>query len=217
MNFYVVTEGTVEATVYKSWIPSMNPALSYVETPAQLVTDNFTIVSGRGYPFFMGVIKNAIAQIQSSPLDARLIICVDSEDATYQQKYDEVADHVAKHQVGALDCRIVIQHFCFEAWALGNRRTPRKISRNEDLIEYRAHYDVLHLDPEGLPPIYDLNRAQFAEVYLRRIINDRSARLSYSKHNPAVDADPTYFQELTRRFGESGHISSFERFEMAFN
>jgi hypothetical protein len=217
MNFYVVTEGAVEARVYRKWIPLIDPTLTFVRTPAELLQNNFTIISGGGYPFFMGVIKNAIAQIQTAPLNARLVICVDSEEATYQQKYHEIAAHVAAHQTGPLDSKIVVQHFCFEAWALGNMRLPRKVTRNAELLEYRAHYDVLALDPEGLTPIYDLNRAQFTEVYLRRIVNDRNSRLSYSKHNPAVVEDPTYFHELKRRLTDTGHIDSFQHFEVAFS
>jgi hypothetical protein len=217
MNFYVVTEGAVEARVYKKWIPLIDASLTFVRTPAELLHNNFTIISGGGYPFFMGVIKNAISQIEATPLNARLVICVDSEDATYQQKYQEISTHVAANKVGPLDSRIVVQHFCFEAWALGNQRIPRRTSRNSELLEYRAHYDVLDLDPEGLTPIHDLNRAQFAEVYLRRIVNDRNPRLSYSKHNPAVVEDSTYFQELKRRLTDTGHIESFRHLELAFN
>jgi hypothetical protein len=31
MNFYVVVEGRVEKDVYRSWIPLVNPELTYVE------------------------------------------------------------------------------------------------------------------------------------------------------------------------------------------
>jgi hypothetical protein len=216
MNYYVVTEGTVEAVVYKKWIPLVRPSLTFVGTVAALVSENCLIISGGGYPFFLGVIKNAIDEIGLTPVDARLVVCVDSEDASYQQKFDEIDAHIMANQSGGLDYRIVVQHFCFEAWALGNRKIPRKIARDPDLLEYRRHHDVLTLDPENLPPLDDFNRAQLAEVYLRRVINDRNSRLSYSKHNPSIVAEKSYFSELSRRFIDTGHIKSFKHFEQAF-
>jgi hypothetical protein len=90
--------------------------------------------------------------------------------------------------------------------------------RDALLRHYRAVYNVRVLDPEGLPalPAENLNRAQFAERYLRRTINDRHRNLTYSKSDPSVVAHPKYFQELCRRMDETGHIQSFGAFVAAF-
>jgi len=89
---------------------------------------------------------------------------------------------------------------------------------DEVLREYRRLYNVLKLDPEGLPPLpaENLNRAQFAEKYLRRTLHDRNRNLTYSKRNPEAVAHPKFFAEVCRRMNETGHIQSFGAFLNAF-
>ena len=68
------------------------------------------------------------------------------------------------------------------------------------------------------PPLVDeeLNRAQFAFKYLKKMLKDRYSHLHYSKSNPATIADNKYFQRLIQRNNESGHIKSFEKFIKEF-
>lgn len=220
MNVYVVVEGRiVEKEVYTVWIPQVNKTLS----PAVLLTDvsdnNFFIVSGNGYPQYLDIIHAGLEDVASTDMFDRLVICVDSENMSLDDKRDEIAAFVNSTTYAHIDYRVVVQHFCFETWALGNRRIGRKHPAHDSLLgKYRGIYNVLTHDPEGLPALVNerLNRSQFAEKYLRVTLNDRNKNLSYSKHNPSVVAHPTYFSNVRRRLQETGHISSFQAFIDAF-
>src|SRR6266446_1602995 len=172
MNIYLVTEGKVESIVYRNWIPFVNPYLPEVGDFIKVHENNFYIVSGMGYPDYLDIIENAILDINNSGKFDRLVISVDSENMTKQEKYDEINAFVL-HKPCVAEIRIVVQHFCFEAWALGNRRIVRPHPTSSRLREYKQLFDVRSRDPEFLPhkPDENLNRAQFAEKSLRLALN----------------------------------------------
>lgn len=216
MNYYVVVEGSVEKLVFEKWIPFVNDKLAYVDHPSKLVDDNFTIVSGLGYPNYLGIISSAIEDIAATGNTARLVTCVDSEDFTRAEKYAEIQTYILANGFNGLDFHIVIQHFCFETWVLGNRRVGPRRPSNPELIQYKRYYDVLVEDPEGLPAMNDWNRAQFAEIYLRRMLQDKHRNASYSKNRPDLVAHNTYFVEVCGRVDDTGHNDSFKQFLDAF-
>lgn len=218
MNVYVVVEGkATEPAVYKSWIPLVNPRLSNVDYLPQVTQNHFIIRSGGGWPCLLGIVENAMEDIKTTGKFDRLVVAVDSEEATLEDRFNHIEQHILKL---APPCpyRIIVQHFCFEAWALGNRKIVPKNPTNETLKQYKALHDVSTLDPELLPSHYEqeLNRAQFALKYLRLAIGDKGKHLSYSKNNPQVVAHPTYFQQLKERMLGSSHISSLKMFIDAF-
>ena len=215
----MVVEGkVVEKSVYKVWVPEIRNDLTYVAHPSELINNNFTIVSGNGYPSYFETIKDAIGDVSSSAVPMRLIVCIDSEEMTLNDKYLEIDDYI-KDVGPPQDYRIVVQHFCFETWALGNRKIPSRNPKNPKLQRFRKLHDVLKKDPEEWPglPSEGLNRSQFAEYYLQLILNDRYKRLTYSKSNPHVVAHAKYFEELKLRRADTGHIKSFEAFISAFS
>jgi hypothetical protein len=220
MNVYVVVEGrVVEKEVYTVWIPQVNGALSPVPTVADVAANHFVIVSGLGYPFYFQIIDSALEDVTADGTFDRLVICVDSEDMTLAQKHAEISNHVNSKGYGQIDYRVVVQHFCFETWALANRKMARPQPHDEVLREYRRIYNVMKLDPEGLPPLpaENLNRSQFAEKYLRRTIHDRNRNLTYSKRNPEAVTHKSFFPEVCKRMNETGHIQSFGAFLNAFS
>jgi hypothetical protein len=156
----------------------------------------FYLISGNGYPNYLNIIENAIEDVNNLKNFDFLIVAVDSEDKTYQEKYNRA---VRKHQfpnslgngfniktaefaailrqirqtcerTGRLsnksneikevidnklihaESRIIIQHFCLETWALGNRIACRKNTTDVMLLEYKRVHDVRNDDPELLPP-----------------------------------------------------------------
>src|SRR5688572_12622930 len=132
MNVYVVVEGrVVEKEVYTAWIPRVNGALSPVPRVADVAANNFVIVSGEGYPFYFQVIEGALEDVTANSTFDRLVICVDSEDMTLAEKHAEISDYVNSKGYGHVDYRVVVQHFCFETWALGNRRIARPQPHDE--------------------------------------------------------------------------------------
>lgn len=219
MNIYVVVEGrVVEKAVFKVWIPQVNKALRPATYLEDVVENHFYIVSGNGYPNYLDVIDGALQDVSVGETFGRLVICVDSEDMTREEKRDEIDDYVKMKGYAHIDYRIVVQHFCFEAWALGNRRIGARNPQNPSLVAYRQLYNVMSRDPEGLPPLAaeQLNRSQFAEKYLRLMLNEKNKNLTYSKGNPKVVAHPKYFAQLRSRLEETHHIASFGGFLEAF-
>lgn len=214
MNLYIVVEGRiVEKAVYKEWIPHINPMLSYVEYLSDVVNNNFVIRSGNGYPGYFDLIENGLRDVAADQKYSRLIICIDSEDMTRQDKYNEVDAFVKRTRIVGVDYRIVVQHFCFETWALGHRKIGRN-PKDARLIGYRRLYNVTADDPEGLPnlPTERLNRSQFAEKYLRLMLNDKNKQMTYSKRNPSYVAHPKFMKNVRSRFEDTGHIGSFGAF-----
>jgi hypothetical protein len=217
MNIYVVVEGRAEKKIYKSWIPLVNPNLSFVDHISSVSNNNFIIVTGGGYPQYFSVIDSAISDVNDTNLFGRLVISIDSEDMTHEEKRSEVLNHLAEHECST-EVKVVIQHFCFETWALGNRRLVRKEPRTPDLRMYKRLFNVRANDPELLPahPEKSLNRSQFAFKYLRAALFDRYKNLSYSKGSPEIVGHHKYFEQVRTRLQETQHIRSFETFLSAF-
>lgn len=219
MNVYVVVEGrVVEKAVYTIWIPEVNKSLSPATYIDEVTRNNFWIVSGNGYPAYFDVVLAGLEDVSSGNVFDRLVICVDSEDMTLQDKRDEVLGFIEANGYANADCRVVVQHFCFETWALGNRVIGSRNPKNESLRKYRQLYNVITHDPEGLPSLPDenLNRSQFAEKYLRLTLNDKNKRLSYSKTKPGVVAHPKFYHQVCKRATQTNHVQSFRAFMDAF-
>lgn len=218
MNVYVVVEGELGTIrVYKKWIPLVNPNLVYVDTIFDISNDNFSIFGAGGYPYYYDVIEDAIADVNNVGNIDRLIIAIDSEDLSYEDKYQEVSNLITGKACSA-SIYIVVQHFCLETWALGNRRVGPRNPRTLKLRGYKTFFNVLTNDPELLPayPPESLNRAQFAYKYLRAMLNDRQRGLTYTKKDPKALLHNTYFNEVNNRFQTTGHIDSFGYFLSAF-
>lgn len=169
MNMFVVVEGEIgERRVYEKWIPFVNPKMIWVESIFDISENNFAIIAGGGYPNYFEVIENAIDDVNSADTVDRFVIAVDSEEMTFDEKYLEISGFLANKKCSA-SMFIVIQHFCMETWALGNKHVGPRNPCTEILKKYKNFFNVLADDPELLPgyPPADLNRAQFAEKYLR--------------------------------------------------
>ncbi len=218
MNMFVVVEGEIgERRVYEKWIPFVNPKMIWVESIFDISENNFAIIAGGGYPNYFEVIENAIDDVNSVGTVGRFVIAVDSEEMTFDEKYLEISGFLANKKCSA-SMFIVIQHFCMETWAIGNKRVGPRNPCTEILKKYKNFFNVLTDDPELLPgyPPADLNRAQFAEKYLRAMLNDRYRNLSYSKRNPKALLHKTYFTEVKNRLETMGHLASFSTFLDAF-
>lgn len=218
MNFYVLVEGQVsEKKVYRSWIPQLWPHLSYVSDFSLFTENCFSILSGNGYPFYLGMIADGISDVSRLKTPTRLVVCIDSEEMTRDEKLGEIENYIKAHGGNDIDYRVVVQHFCFETWALGNRKLCGA-ANDPEIIELRHNYDVNKFDPEGLPANTkrSLNRSQHAEFYLRKLLNNKHKNLTYSKNNPEQLVHPKYLQQLILRRKQTLHIASFSDFLAAF-
>jgi len=218
MNYFIVVEGKkVEPYVYNKWISYLNPKLHPINHISEFKEDNYLIFPGYGYPFYFEVINNAIQDVLNNPIIDYLIIAIDSEEMTYEEKYQEIHDFISDY-IDKINITIVVQHFCIETWALGNRLIIKRNPENSQLKRYIRYFNVVSNDPELLPPLEQeqLNRSQFAEKYLRKALNDKYRNLTYSKNKPDVLVHPKYFQQVKLRYDTTKHIQSFGKFLDAF-
>jgi len=218
LNIYLVVEGPVgEKQVYSHWVPLVNPKLSVVKTINDVKKDNIIIYSGGGYPSYFEVIEAGIEDVASTPHLDRLVIAIDSEEMTYDDKRKEIEDFISDTGT-TIDYKIIIQHFCLETWALGNKKIVSRKPKDKKLQEYNQHFNVLVNDPELLPdyPQDGLNRAQFAEHYLRKLLNEKHRNLTYTKSNPSALLHDKYYDNVKNRLNNDGHNKSFNDFLLAF-
>jgi hypothetical protein len=219
VNIYVVVEGeATEREVYRCWIPYANPTLVYVDHIGQVTGNNFLIIAGFGYPQYFDVVDAAIADVNENRQFDRLVIAVDSEEISLEERYTEIYDHVSGMPC-RVEIRIVIQHFCLETWALGNRSIMSPSSQGLRLRQYKRFFDVSRSDPELMPgyPAEELNRSQFALRYLVCALQERYRNLTYIKSRPKALLNPKYFEKVRRRLMTTGHIHSFQAFLDAFH
>lgn len=216
MNFYVVVEGEKgEKIVYEKWIKYVCPHLRRVDNINQVTNNNFIIFAGNGYPFYFDVITAAIGDVNANGQFDRLVVVVDSEEMSFDDKFSEISTHV-----NLTPCRIpvhiIVQHFCLETWALANRNVVTRNPQSPRLREYLSFFNVIDQDPELMPAFPPLNRSQFAFRYIKSVLNEKYRNLTYSKSNPKVLLNRKYFDRVCRRHRETGHIPSFSHFLTAF-
>ncbi len=221
MNVYLIVEGDGEKKIYAHWVPLVNPSLSIVNSLDEVRDNNLIIYSGGGYPRYLDVIKNGVEDVAANEQLDRLVIAIDSEEMSYEEKRREIRreiDECVETLGKSLDYKIVVQHFCLETWALGNQVIVPRSRTDSELRRYKNYFDVLKKDPELLPDYSEdsLTRSQFAERYLRKLLNIKYRDLTYTKRNPKALLHDKYFKCVKRRLEETGHIASFSDFLAAF-
>ena len=147
----------------------------------------------------------------------RLVIAIDAEEMSYKEKRREI-EQVVNALGKNLDYKIIVQHFCLETWALGNKVIVSRDPKDVRLRRYISYFDILDRDPELLPdyPIENLSRSQFAARYLKKLLNEKYRALTYKKGNPKSLLHDMYFKRVKMRLETTGHIASFEDFLAAF-
>jgi hypothetical protein len=218
LNIYVTVEGKGEKIVYKKWIKFTNSSLRIVDSIDEVTQNRVFIISGGGYPHYFETIEYGVRDVEGLGLFDLLVISIDSEDMSFNEKYEEVKNFIDNLHTN-INYKIIVQNFCLETWALGNRNIIPRNPQSTIIRNYINYYNVLLNDPENLPPYpeEELNRAQFAQKYLRTILNDRYRNLTYLKSNPEVLTDKKFFKRIKSRCLDTNHISSFNGFLEAFN
>ncbi len=217
MNVYLVVEGRGEKRVYAHWVPLVNPSLSVVDGIDQVTNNNIFIISGEGYPHYFDVIENGVYDVANDNNFDRLVIAIDAEDMAYEEKRQEIIGFIEGLQT-KIEYRVIVQNFCLETWALGNKKIFPRNPTTDCVRAYQAIYNVLENDPEQLPgwPEKELNRSQFSVKYLRCLFNEKYRNLAYTKSNPSVLLHHSYYKRVKERFETTDHIASFNDFLTAF-
>ncbi len=224
MNLYVVVEGRrTEPQLYRAWLPRLIPGLQPVRRLDDLSGDSLYILHGNGYPAIEDRVREAVENISEFPAIDHLLICLDSEEDSWEDRHAEL-----RGLLDLLSCprpsTVIVAECSIETWLLGNRRVVRRNPESARLREWRAHYDVLELDPEKMRghPAFR-TRAQFHFAYLQEVFRDRfgatelqRGHLAYTKEHPGEAASPSYLDELRRRATEPQpagppHLQSFAR------
>jgi len=220
VNLVLLVEGSeTEPRVYQAWLTLRFPALQRAATVADLTTNGYVLVSGKGYPSYARRIAGLLQDIDERPGKVHEFwICVDSDEDTYEARYAEVQRALEEGGRGtrlprtnpSLEVRIIIQHCCIETWFLGHDGFLRAGPQSRDLVEFKRFFDVSADDPERMDrfPGY-ATRQSFHEAYLKAMLAERGHR--YTKQHPRVVLEPSYFEALQARCARTGHLPSFQK------
>lgn len=135
MNILFVVEGKrTEKRLYKKWIKYVQPGLEFVSAIADLIENNFTIISGGGFPGYYKVIKNSIHDVNQMNNIDYLFICIDSEELSFSEKFREMEEFIEK-ECPPVNSRLslIIQNHCIETWLMGNKRINLSAAQNQEL------------------------------------------------------------------------------------
>ena len=215
MNYYIVCEGEkTELEVYKQWIPFLNCDLSLIDSYLDFNQNNFYMISGCGYPNYLNTIKNSIEDIQNNNLDVKLIIIVDAEDFTTEEKFEEINSFLSTNHSTFNNYAIVVQTPSIEGWCLGNKRFISESPQSSKLMDLINHYNVRNLDPELITPYIGNNKAQTSTKYLKEAAKEKNVR--YTKNNPLIISEATYLENLIKRNQNTQHINNINMLLNAF-
>jgi REP element-mobilizing transposase RayT len=214
MNIYLLVEGRrSEKKIYPQWLSYLLPGLSQVRYFDEAKNHNFYLFSSNGYPSILDDIKNAAEDINSCGKYAYLVVCLDADESTVEEKKEEI-DEI--FQQGSVELKaelvVIVQKRCFETWFLGNRKVFSRNPQDEIFREYCRFYNVSIKDPEMMPNFTGFNRiAQFHEDYLKRMLREKGIR--YTKRNPGNVGESHYIEALQKRTENNpGHLKSLRYF-----
>lgn len=208
MNLYFLLEGKrTEPKVYRAWLKHAFPHLTEVKSIDAVQQDNCLFVSGFGYPSYMQRIDESIEDINRHGAIDHFLICVDAEEDLPETKREEIEKRIAG-KVSQASCQIVVQNCCMETWFLGNKRMLKRNPTSERLREWKAFYDVSINCPESMPCHQSFRiKAHFHLDYFKEMLRERNQ--SYSKTNPGVVLEESYWQALKTRHEQTNHLQSF--------
>ena len=218
LSYYIIVEGKKsEKKIYPKWLNLLNPNLKEIFNIENFDQNNFLIVSGYGYPYYLDIINDSIDDMKNYSNIDRLVIIVDSEDFTYEEKYNEISNFI-NSKIDMKKVIIIIQYYCIETWALGNKLIIKRNPEDAELKKYIRFYNVIYNDPEKMESIDRsiMNRAQFTHDYLKRTLKDKYRGLSYTKRNPEIICHQKYFEQIVKRYESTNHIQSFSSFYDTF-
>lgn len=219
MRVYLLVEGRrTERKVYEAWMTHLVPEMNQVKRPDDLQPNSYFLISAEGYPSIINDhIPNSISDVNSIGGYNYLVVCLDADEGTVQERIDEINDFLSANRIhlSGAQLKIIVQNRCIETWFLGNRRIVKKNSENQKLLEYLRHYDVTENDPELMEKHSGFDtHAQFHYRYLKEIFKERGSRhFRYSKNNPGHVLDEPFLDQLRIRVkDEPDHLSSFQEF-----
>ncbi|MFM5889225.1 MAG: hypothetical protein ACKPFD_18455 [Dolichospermum sp.] len=231
MNLLFLVEGEkTEPKVYKAWLQHLFPSLTFVVRPEDMTMNTCRIIAGNGYPSMVDRQKKnpEVSRLEACLIDIErfgnvnhFFICIDSEEHSYTARFHEVKSKLDALKSGynidssTTEVHIIIQHCCFETWALGNAEISNEyplIRSSKVLSDFKTYYDVLVNDPEEMsccPPGHTFStKARFHKRYIKEYL--KQFGLSYSNKNPKVVECKKYLDALKKRCESMNHLSSLK-------
>ncbi|HVA46363.1 MAG TPA: hypothetical protein VNH11_08320 [Pirellulales bacterium] len=154
MNVYFLVEGKrTERKVYPAWLGHLLPELRQVAQPQDAVENNYFIISGFGYPSMLhDHLPNAVADVNKFDRYSHLVVCLDAEELTINDRRTEVIEFSKQRRCRLLraELLVIVQNRCLETWFLGNRKIVSRSPQNQALGRYLAFFDVTRDDPEQM-------------------------------------------------------------------
>jgi hypothetical protein len=196
------------------------PALKKVDRLEDVSNDDYLLISIDGNTARRDNIGESLKSIERhnstamengrNPID-RLLVCLDAEDSTYEDKLNEVESLISNYSP-SLACDAIVHNCCLETWFLGNKQMMKRYPQSELLREWKDFYDVSAACPESMPcyPGFRV-KAEFHLEYLKEMLRDRASSLTYSKYSPSAVKQEKYLLALVDRYETTGHIQSFGR------
>lgn len=218
MKLVLLVEGAqTEPKVYRSWLEHCLPELQRVPNVADLTTDGYVLVSGKGYPACFNRIAALLRDIEDHPgaVD-EFWLCLDSDEDSRAARESKAHAAIRERLEGTklaqrdppLKVRVLVQHCCIETWFLGHTGMLAPEPKSTELAGYKQFFDVGTRDPEQMQAQRGyVTRQSFHLAYLRAMMAEQGG--SYSKTNPGVVLRSSYFDALRERFVMTSHIPSF--------
>ena len=217
MNIYLLVEGKrTEMKVYPKWLSILIPELERVQWHHEVVKNNYCIFTGDGFPSLLdNHLKNSIEDVNSLGNFDYLVICLDSDDDTIEERQQQVLDFINEEDIQLNENTklvIIVQNKCFETWFLGNPKIFKNNPTSSFLVDCIKHYNVKSSDPELMekPVDFEQTTAIFHSTYLQEILSER--KIQYSKKNPQEVTEKYFLEELIKRNKKTNHIKTFKHF-----
>lgn len=226
MNIYFLVEGFSESEFYPKFVEYyFDDLLSKVDFPTDAISNNYYLIGNGGYPFIYtgpkypvdsaAALKNAILDVNNNPVFDYLVICLDADEMTIEERINEFNSYVQKYIAEGVvlndycEYKLIVQNKCIETWFLGNRKMYKKNPTSEPLISYSRYYNVSIDDPELMGNFTnEFSPQDFHHQYLREMIRERT-RKSYRKETPMKVIDTSYLDQLNKRISnKNGHLAS---------
>ncbi|MCK4764754.1 MAG: hypothetical protein KAW12_21325 [Candidatus Aminicenantes bacterium] len=213
MNIYFLVEGFTEKKIYPQWLSYLMPGLEQVERFDEVENRNYYIFTAGGYPSILEEVKNAAENINDCGKYSHLVVCLDADEFTVEERKEEVAKTFrgASFELKA-ELVVIVQNRCFETWFLGNRKVYPRNPQDERLRDYTKFYNVSEKDPEIMEKFPGFNRiAQFHGDYLKRMLGEKN--IPYTKKNPRGVRESAYVEALQKRIKDKpGQLETLKTF-----
>lgn len=219
MNYYFLVEDEKSLIkVLPKWLEHLCFPCTRVADITYVNENNYILQSGHGVTqLITKELFNTIDTIIGSTkrID-NLVVILDTEDLTVQQRKEQVMEKINEHYKDSVldfEINLFVCNHCFESWLLGKPDLyPSSVDEKSDFYNYYIHYNIEQEDPEKMPiPAGCTDTiAKYHFHYLCELF--RYKRIRYTKKKPDLVSDLDYFNGLLKRIKDTDDIRSFKEF-----